>query len=814
MLNVGDDILKEISFFNVGKINPGNFEVMLSSDAVYKMKYLLKDKFCYSMPTVSNELKGGVFFDLFEEIVRKNDYVFQDEYINNKINYNFDLINSLKEKYNKLSEELIVVEGEELFLHVGYGEGFTDKLAEYLAEYLDVMYNLKIEIRNYWLTCGLIEAKEDALLDMKYFADADTISQFDEEFEKAIREGNIEKMRDMLKDVQQNILKEWDKYLVDLDLMSDDKFAFLGHSTRAHRFEGGFHSRYVSTSLFTQDLNFTFGNQNCGFILSPKKIVGADSRDMYVNNRAENVENLLPGNSIVARIFSPQRIIDECLKLKQKNQNDGNTKGVYSEIVIDGFEPIGLFCFTDGSKNLDLNYQHVHKMQESFPDLKIYSFDIMKRKKGTELKEMKLKLLESLWGNSIEGKNAIADYDYFFEKFEKLKQDSNYNEDDIEAIFKRNSEFLSSSLSEDLLFGGEYNDEEIKYILGKNPMYNIESILGGSTTKYALNSLKKLFPYKDRLNHFYDGLGEFVDLVSRFGVTDEIVSKINESNSKNFYIISKILADELRKPRKEQLNKFQLQYSDLSGEIQRRTKIEEQYDYYYSIQENSWAAESIKKDYSDVISEINNNKEKEDRFQLILIEIISQLNEVNEKINMLESSNYDGEDEHIDYEEQLGIIETELSLLSKHYFLNWKKIREKKRNLREIKSKDEKGRLEFDVLMGSKKEELILEREKLISRKKGIESDLDDVQLDKVNLSQQLETLKAKIKDYFKCDSIEEISSIVLEAKEFMDNYDGHNKDELARLKEELEELNVRISEQKNELDSISEERVLISKGK
>lgn len=71
-------------------------------------------------------------------------------------------------------------------------------------------------------------------------------------------------------------------------------------------------------------------------------------------------------------------------------------KKYISEVIIEGFEPIGIFCFTDGSKMFDSNYRNAKELEKNFPHLKVYTFDVMKRKKSFELEEMKLNLINNL----------------------------------------------------------------------------------------------------------------------------------------------------------------------------------------------------------------------------------------------------------------------------------------------------------------------------------------------------------------------------------------------------------------------------------
>ena len=164
------------------------------------------------------------------------------------------------------------------------------------------------------MTCSLIDAKKDCLINMKYFMSEEDISKFNTQYSEAIQKKDVAKMQQMLEEVQQNILGEWERYFERLDDMTDEHFCFLGHSTYSTVYDGSFRGRFVSCSLYNQDVNDTF-NGGFGFIMPVSNIVGARSVDMNVNNYANNQENMLH-YSVIKKIDHPQRLIDECLQFE------------------------------------------------------------------------------------------------------------------------------------------------------------------------------------------------------------------------------------------------------------------------------------------------------------------------------------------------------------------------------------------------------------------------------------------------------------------------------------------------------------------
>lgn len=790
-------------------------KVIVTSQVLDKIKYLTRkdDSYSTEKKQLTNEIDIREFFRRIELIIHGSESTIQclpDK--DNEINYNTDLLFSLVQKYNELYSE----EQRE--------SDVIDMDPNILNELLNTIYQINNEINNFYLTRDLINAKKDCLENMKYFLNDVVISSFNNEYEKAAQSKDIKKMKDMINYVQQAILKEWERYFSNIDSMNNDNFTFIGHSTNSTTFDENFYSKYVSTSLFNQDLTDTY-RSGYGFIFAPKKIVGAKSSDMYVNNYVQD-EDIMLNYSLIKKIDHPQRLIDECLKLKQENIKNNNNQKVYNEVIIDGFEPIGIFCFTDGSKNLNWNYKYAQKLQESFPHLKIHSFDIMKRKTGSELDTMKLILLNNLQrkcanNTSFEiNKDMLPRYDYFFEEYEKLKQKEDYSEEDIEVIFENNVKLLSIFNTDPAdLFSGMYDEKQIKYILGKNVNYNIDYILSGKAKAFALNNLKKLYPYKDKLNFMYEGLSEFVNFVSRMEITDEMMQEINKNESLNFYTITKVLATNminsinLREDQaKQNISNFQIEYNELQKELQERTAIQEQYDDYYSIYLKKPYVQMIKDDYNNLLNDINMNETKEEEQQTKLIEIMSELNEIEKRTELLETSIYDNNSEHISNQKIMEEIKVNLSKLSKHPILNRKRLKEEKNKLKVFEQKDITEKVNFGSLKSEEKQDLISKKYELEVKKIIIESDLKLTRTDKKQLYEQIDTLQAKVKNYFKCESVDEIDLVILKAKEVVNNHDISNSYYLSELKIRLEKLTNMIMYQQGILNDIEKEKMTISR--
>ncbi len=452
------------------KILRSDRKVIVSSSILEKIKYFIEKDNVYSQflkDKLTNEMPLGTFNEVMEKIIHKGKII--AKYIpseKNDIQYNTDFLSSLSEKYNELLSK------EKSYLNLSDTS---------ISELLNVIYRMDNEIGNYYLMRDLIVAKNDISENLKYFASDTEIYQFNEEYEKAIQNKDVKKMNEMLNNVQDAILKEWENYLLNINSMDDNHFAFIGHTTTFTKFEGEFFTRYVSGSLFTQDLTDTY-KDGYGFILAPKKIVGASSQDMNIKNDALD-EGSICFNSVLKKIDHPQRIIDECLKLKEENANKGLVQSVYSEVVIDGFEPVGIFCFTN--KDSNTNYEHALQLQKSFPNLDIHNFDVTQSLNHWYLKKI---------AQNVDLKDCKTILNVTDQLFELRK----YKE---ENSFKISIENLFPNITIDELEDLQFTTSTFLYEIGKNPVENVTFENVGSV---LIDNLQTVFQKCETFDDVYN----------------------------------------------------------------------------------------------------------------------------------------------------------------------------------------------------------------------------------------------------------------------------------------------------------------------
>ena len=216
------------------------------------------------------------------------------------------------------------------------------------------------------------KAKESYMEDFKYYKTLEQSKEWKTKFDIAYNEKNIIQIENLLNEAKEDNKNEWVTYI------SENNDVLIGHSINKSvngtfdDLRGKFKNQYVSCSLFTKDINDTF-NDKFGYIMSPEQIVGADSNDMRILGSG-NLNNIQLGTSIMV-IKHPKRIIDELKIRKDKNNASGKNEKVFSEIVIDGFNPIGIFCFVKGPKEQDENYLNALKLKNACPDLELKVYD-------------------------------------------------------------------------------------------------------------------------------------------------------------------------------------------------------------------------------------------------------------------------------------------------------------------------------------------------------------------------------------------------------------------------------------------------------
>lgn len=371
-----------------------------------------------------------------------------------------------------------------------------------------------------------------------------------------------------------------------------------------------------------------------------------------------------------------------------------------------------------------------------------------------------------------------------------------------------------------MLFNGTYDDRKIKYILGKNVKYSIEYILSGKSRAFLINNLKILYPYKDKLNKYYDGLSELVELVSKIEVTDEMMEQINSQNNLNLYVISKCIVKtaienaNLREAKgREKLQSYQDEYDKLLSEYKRRIDIENKYKYFSKIYEKRFYEDIIRDDYNRLLSDINGSETKCNNLNEQLNIIEKEIEELSKRNSLIMALSYDEQKLHKDGLQAIDKINLELSNLRKHPLINSKKIKQLEKKIKEILINDDIVREEFEKRKINTCNENDSKKGSLEIRRSYLEEELNYYNLEIEKNHQQLIYIKKQMKKYFNCDSIEQIHLAVVEATNFIENeYDVNNQFYLQDLVNKINKLKILLEQQKNDVVFIQKEKDVIKK--
>ena len=442
----------------------------------------------------------------------------------------------------------------------------------------------------------------------------------------------------------------------------------------------------------------------------------------------------------------------------------------------------------------------------------MYTFDVMKRKKGVDLESFKLELVDSLLEKLTShtggcNPNDLFRYDYFFEEFAKLKKKENYTENDIEIIFRKNRDMLSIlDNTADKLFTSNYSFDEIKYILGKNCSYDIDSITKGKITPFAINRLGDLLPYKDKLNDYYDGLTELVEIVSRFEVTSSMIEEIKSNETINLYTISKCLTkkymailNDSEKKIKFELQKDRIEKEELLKEKDYREEIEKEYSFYRDIEIFKDFAKPIKETYKKVDENITSN---DNEFNILLDKQDELEKKLSELINLREkekTSNY----HNLKITTMINNITEELNSLSRHPILNSRKINNRKKEISKLTDERQTEEQEYN----KQKDKKIAGIDTIETEIRKNKDQIEIVKSRKNELNGEKQIIMVELNNYFKCDSIDKIDDMVEKSKEVVKNYDISNSFTLYQINDRLEKINQKILGNEMGMNKINEER-------
>lgn len=404
--------------------------------------------------------------------------------------------------------------------------------AEDIEEFLNYMKRIINVYKNFSKFKKLFYEKKEALKSLKYVCLEDDLKKFDNAYETALVNCDISSLDSLIAKVEQGCLQKWTGATTNVEeYKSGESFRFLCHSVIDYNFRGKFRTKYVSCSLLF-DKYLAYLNSGYGFILPANNIIAASDIDLQTFNATNDKTCLFPDYYSDIKIRTPEEIMDLCVKRKEENK-DLNT---WNEIVVEGFDPLAIFCLTDGSKELDPRYNGAYELKKHFPKLKVVEIDetlYLPEEKQLELLDRliaEINLVKQCCG-TFKGFFPIVLFKKFWQEFMILKKNGDYSTEDILKLYDLNvEELLNDELTATFLDSKLYTC--LNYML--NCFFNSLSF-GDYFISDSLNSLYnklKKFDNNPRLDEYVTGLSEFLKLYENITtISEEYLGELKRSKS-------------------------------------------------------------------------------------------------------------------------------------------------------------------------------------------------------------------------------------------------------------------------------------------
>ena len=502
--------------------------------------------------TSEHEIEFHDFFHLVSSIVERIDsfcmYGIQDDTFQPKSRTLFDsLIKRYLSKRGDVSE----------YNYFDYKKIKDDK-REFLSLLLkedtvsiEAFLDLCIEISqlgfHVYKLLDIYRYRDSLFENLHYFLSKEDREKYENLFDELYEKEDIPGLVSLIDEMHGLIINHWKDFISDVsEIKPGQPFAFIGHSRPCcSTFVGNkFEDRFISCSLFTPNLTETY-RDGYGFMFGADDIVAASYKDTYTNNQASSEEEMLTTTS-VPHIETPEYILGRCMALKQENEREHKNRPVYNEVVVGNFKPIGIFCFTDGSKGLNDNYNAAKKLHEQFPELPFVEIDV------TLYNNDKSYLTKLIWNIRYKkdgqagyiGDISTKGFDLFHEEFMELKQSGNYDEEDIIALYEKHQKLLFSTWDLEDAIKQDIPVEKLRYFLLHNYQLRLEYIFSGEGTLWMFNDLYKSLERMgnaDKLDQALPGVRAFLDLMGMITLTKEMVDEINKNKSVDFNVINQVL---------------------------------------------------------------------------------------------------------------------------------------------------------------------------------------------------------------------------------------------------------------------------------
>lgn len=347
-------------------------------------------------------------------------------------------------------------------------------------------------------------------------------------------------------------MEVWNSFLSDPSRDGGDE-NYLIHNFTSGQVKGEFRDKYMSTSLITKNARGIYGSSGFGYIVKPKHIVAADSKDTYTINNSHNDSRV---TIIKHPIKLPQQIESEMMETCKSVNGEilnSDKASIYSEVVVDDYEIEGIFLMTSGEKEMNPHYTEAIELAKE-KGVPFKNIDIAKDREEQGLAPLTAKMKKELCRRVLftyceneqygvqEGNYAKFasdfienNYEDFAESFLAVKGQEEYTAEDIEKSFR--TMILDNAVkSKDgiHIFDKESISHYQGYFLGKVTEEEFKYIV---SNRYDLSKCETLEDFKERY-------AEFKDRVVQSKYFDESQEYLDEMFAGNETLLGKNLSDE------------------------------------------------------------------------------------------------------------------------------------------------------------------------------------------------------------------------------------------------------------------------------
>ena len=336
-------------------------------------------------------------------------------------------------------------------------ENFDNNSLYRLIELVNELYYFQVKI---FKARDLFFLKDDLMNNLKDVCSLDIYNYYNNLYDSYLKEDilDLKKLENLFLEIQGIILDDWKSKLTNInDYKLGSDFNFICHSACSSNWSGDYYGRYISASLITDVHNYTY-NKPFGFIMDPNDIIMTSSEDLFIRNNSDSLDNIYL-SGVLPTVQSFKHVCDNTL--------------YYNEVVLDSFNPIGIFCISDGSRELNPYYLEALNLQKNFPNLPIVDLDISFFASDYDTIFYRNDLVDAIeeeLGIYSGGNNDYYDYfSYFWDDFMTLKG-SSYTSQDIINLFIKYYDLLSADLDEILC--SSFDDEFVLKLIYANNRYS------------------------------------------------------------------------------------------------------------------------------------------------------------------------------------------------------------------------------------------------------------------------------------------------------------------------------------------------------